>query len=247
MKPIAFALWLFALTGCLSNTAADQTESGTSKLEPQSSSGGGNGDYYGGKPDSGTYSRIAGESPCVNGPATTEKIHIGRNKAILTKRDPTTCLVTNEDIHLDDLEYASYEPGRVGHSEGIYVKSGVWQAQGINEAWCRLEGSNTQTGYDVIVLADYTAKRFVTKVTDSRRIRTGQTARREYFVDRIEREVHIGAKIRYRKDDFELEIDLQEFNGVTGKFRSSIRFEASGIDLRTEIGCRISGELEGVN
>jgi hypothetical protein len=252
MKRSLLFLAAVMLPGCLSNTDIGQNQSASAKLMLENNSGGGNGDYYGGKPEPGIYSRIdysnvTAAIPCRNGSAIVEKIQITNDGATLTKRDPATCEIIREDVQFNDLEYASYEPGRVGHSEGIYVKSGLWQSEGINEAWCRLEGSNTQTGYDVIVLANYATRQFSAKVTDSRQTSGGITTRREFFVDRVERDINADARIRYQNQDFELEIDLRAFNGVTGKFRSSIRFEASGLDLRTDIACRISGELEVAN
>lgn len=240
------------LSGCLSNTDIGQSQSASAKLMLENNSGGGNGDYYGGKPEPGTYSRIdytkiADSFPCRNGSAIVERILVTNEGATLTKQDPATCQIIREDVQFNELEYASYEPGRVGHSEGIYVKSGLWQSGGINEAWCRLEGSNIQSGYDVVVLANYAARHFSAKVTDSRQAGGGITNRREFFVNRVERDIDADARIRYRSEGFELEIDLTTFNVVTGKFRSSIKFEASGIDLKTEIACRISGELEGAN
>lgn len=245
MKLILMMVLVAGLSGCLPNEGVGQNGSEKPKLELQNSSGGGNGDYYGGKPEPGTYSRIATLNPC--GPLISEKIHISATNATLTKRDPITCQVVRQEIDFNDLEYAAYEPGRVGHSEGIYVKSGVLQTQGINEAWCRLEGSNTRTGYDVIVTANYATREFAAKVSDSRLLRNGETTRREFHVDQIERDVQAGSRIRYRNDDFVLEVDLTKFNAVTGKFNSKVKFEASGIDLETAIGCRLSGELEVVN
>jgi hypothetical protein len=250
MKRTLLFFALIGLSGCLSNSDLGEVQPSPTKLQLENSSGGGNGDYYGGKPEPGTYSRVAYSdmaNPCVSGPAVVEKIHVTNDSATLTKLDPTTCRTVQEEVSFNDLEYALYEPGRIGHAEGIFVKSGLWQSGGINEAWCRLEGSNTQTGYDVIVIAEYTSRLFSAKVTDSRQSSSGAITRREFPTDQVERDVESDSRIRYRNEDFELEINLAAFNGVTGKFRSSIRYEASGIDIQTEIGCRVSGELEGAN
>lgn len=245
MKLILMMVLSVGLTGCLPNEGVGQNGAEKPKLELQNSSGGGNGDYYGGKPEPGTYSRVATLNPC--GSLISEKIQISATNATLMKRDPITCQVVRQEVDFNDLEYATYEPGRVGHSEGIYVKSGVLQTQGINEAWCRLEGSNTRTGYDVIVTANYASRKFAAKVTDSQLLRNGETTRREFLVDQIERDIQADNRIRYRNTDFVLEIDLTKFNSVTGKFSSRVKFDASGIDMVTSIGCRLSGELEVVN
>lgn len=251
MKLILMIVLSVGLSGCLPNEGAVQNGADKPTLEFQNSSGGGNGDYYGGKPEPGTYSRVASFSSCsascLCNPLISEKIQISETSATLSKRDPTTCKVMRQEIDFNELEYAAYEPGRVGHSEGIYVKSGVLQSQGINEAWCRLEGSNTRTGYDVIVTANYDKREFASKVTDSKLLRNGETVRREFHVDSLERDIQPDSRIRYRSDDFVLEVDLTKFNAVTGKFSSKVKFEASGIDLETSIGCRLSGELETAN
>lgn len=246
MSFVTFICSLGALTlvGCSGSSSVFQNESDQTKSATPNSSGGGNGDYYGGKPQPGTYSRVGGFTACPGSPMVTEQIQVNSESAVLSKRDPKTCRTTRTEIKFEELEFANYEPGRVGRKDGIYVKSGDWQSQGVNEAWCRREGSNSRIGYDVIIIANYPVRQFAAKVADSQLLANGESQLRDYFVSQISREVQMDERLRYRGDKFELEVDLRAFNSVTGKFKSAVKFEASGIDVSTSVECRLSGELD---
>ncbi len=237
----------FQLLGCSPDSETLPNDTDYFKFAAANSSGGGNGDYYGGKPEPGTYSRQAGLDPCPDAPINVEQIHITESRATLVRRDLQTCRMVRSDVALEELEFASYEPGRVGHFDGIYVKSGRSQNDGIVEAWCRREGSTSSVGYDVIVRADYARGKFAAKVSESRYLADRTVNHREFQLENLDREVSADRRIRYRTNDFDMEVDTTSFNGVTGKFRASLKFDSSGINVATEISCRLSGTLDPLN
>lgn len=107
------------LTGCLEPTSSSTSTATQAKLLQNNS--GGNGDYYGGKPDPGVYRRVGSDDECES--CKTEVLQINSSSATLMQKNKTTRTNVRTAVNLDEIEYASYNPGRVGFQDGIYIKT----------------------------------------------------------------------------------------------------------------------------
>lgn len=227
-----------ALPGCSADTSFLSGAEGTPLPANQMSSttSGGNGDYYGGKPSPGTYQRFD---------ATTviERLRITEDSAELMTIDTATKLTSLKTIHFNEIEFAAYFPGHVGVGDGLYTKTPLLVSEGASEAWCRKPGSTSQVGYDVSIgktVQEQFYRANFSKTMFAKGVCIGeQTA----VVEGVVQDRSSIDRVRYRASGFELEIRFDTFNSVSGKFQGRLKFDQDA-QVDTPIECRIGGALD---
>jgi hypothetical protein len=262
-----------ALQGCSAGSSKLSLSENVLGVRNNSISSGGNGEYYGGKPTPGLYVRALPDLKCGGKAENLGEIRITDTKAEAKLVNPQDCSVTQQPLSLAAFEFASYDTGRVGHIEGIYTKvakaigssglsgsgssgssngssngssSGSSNAASptVEEMWCRKEGSTQRTGFDVVIKADYKNRRFQAFVVSAKVDAKGQIVRETYSALNVRRDVELNEKVRYRADDFELDIRTKTFNPTLGTMNGEFKYDLNGQSADMYLLCRLGGELD---
>lgn len=246
---IAFQFFsIIALSACTGSGFDTQSQSsaGKSKItfsndSSSSSSSGGNGEFYGGKPGNGTYVREVPGVSCGNLGSRIGEIVVTDDSATGTFVNPENCQITQQALSRDRLEFISYHAGLLSLAEGIYNKDNK-----PSEVWCREEGSTTDEGFDVKVVADYQKMRFQAVVVTGVKRADGSIERKEYVNQITRRDVDAGERVRYRagEDAFELEIRTRTFRASTGTMTGEFLYAMNGISASRNLNCRMGGEFD---
>ncbi len=261
------------LQGCSAGSSKLNQSESVLAVRNNSSSSGGNGEYYGGKPTPGLYVRALPDLKCGGKADNLGEIRITDTKAEAKLVNPQDCSVTQQTLSLTAFEFASYDTGRVGHIEGIYTKvakaigssgssgsgssgssngssgsssggSSNGASPTVEEMWCRKEGSTQRTGFDVVIKADYKNRRFQAFVVSAKVDAKGQVVRETYSALNVRRDVELNEKVRYRADDFELDIRTKTFNPTLGTMNGEFKYDLNGQSADMYLLCRLGGELD---
>ena len=223
---------------------AAQTKAGG----PQASTGlnsSGNGEYYGGKPQPGLYQRKVAATNCAASPEVLGEVLVSETGAVEKIMDPKTCAVQTQALTFDQLAYANYFTGRVGHLEGLYTKSQPSDNGTVEEAWCRGISSTNNTGFDVVIRADYKNRIFQAHVVSAKADRNGVIVRKEHPPLTVSRRADQGSRIRYRAEEqFEIDIETSLTNPWGGTMRGEFKYEINGFDSEQWLDCRLGGALD---
>lgn len=234
----------------------------TAKQESTLASGvnGGNGTPYGGKLTPGTYVRALTEQLCGSQIKNLGEIVVTEDSVTGTIMNTETC--TSVDVNLDtrDLEFAEYSEGRIGYFDGIYtdtkIKSGnsgnsgssentqVIKHDGIDEVWCRKEGSAANVGFDIVIKADYKKGEFTSIAASATMGTDGLITEQQYQPLVVDRRFDDMDRVRYRANNFELEIRQRSFNKGSGLMEGDLTYHLNGMATDMRINCRLGGELD---
>lgn len=158
------------------------------------------------------------------------------------QKNKTTRTNVRTAVNLDEIEYASYNPGRVGFQEGIYIRTSELASHLTNEVWCRKAGSLTRTGFDVVIQSELVAGEIRWRARLTRSYASRESQGTDVVVET--REVlnlqldHPSKNLlRYRAEEFRLLIDTEESIARKGKYDSKLDLG----DVDVEFSCRIDG------
>jgi hypothetical protein len=225
------------------SSSADQNQSSKEVSLQAGMSGSGNGEYYGGKPQPGLYLREVPNTGCASSPTVLGEVRVSETEATEKLVDPKTCKVSFQTVKFDQLSYASYFTGRVGHIEGIYSKKTQQNAGTMEEAWCRGVSSTINTGFDVMIRADYTNRIWQAFVVSAKPDRNGVIVRKEHPAITIQdRRFRAGERIRYKvEEQFEIDIEVSALNPWAGTMRAEFKYNINGFDAEQWLDCRLGG------
>lgn len=199
----------------------------------------GNGGHYGGKIENGTYARQIPDSQC--GANKVGEIIVTDQAVISKDLDVNSCQTTETIVDRANLDYALYSKGRVGLTDGLYVKQEVLASEGSEEVWCRGEGSGQYTGLDIIIKADYQNRSFEAHVVSQSEDANGQLVKTTHAPVRVSRDLSMFAKARYEgSGDFELDIRTDSRAQWAGTIQADLDFKGQG----HKVYCRLGGELD---
>lgn len=199
----------------------------------------GNGGHYGGKIENGTYARQIPDSQC--GANKVGEIIVTDQAVISKDLDVNSCQTTETIVDRANLDYALYSKGRVGLTDGLYVKQEVLATEGSEEVWCRGEGSGQYTGLDIIIKADYQNRSFEAHVVSQSEDANGQLVKTTHAPVRVSRDLSMFAKARYEgSGDFELDIRTDSRAQWAGTIQADLDFKGRG----HKVYCRLGGELD---
>ncbi len=209
----------------------------------------GNGQPYGGKILPGVYVRQLTEKICGSHIKNLGEITVTDNNASGKLVDVSTCSLVDVNLNLKEIEYAEYKQGRIGYFEGIYmqVKSDSSiniDVAGIDEIWCRKEGSSSTIGFDVVIKADYSKKIFTAVTASAIADSNGLIVNKLYKPQAVERRFEDLERVRYRADGFDLEIRRRDYNSLTGMMQGELVYELNGLNSTLKLNCRLGGELD---
>ena len=231
---------LLIFTACSSGL-----QSGTSNSTPVGKSfggsvnSGGNGEFYDGKPDPGLYLRTLPGDAC--GSKTIGEVLVTDFSIHAKSTDPKTCRVTTSEISPRSVEVANYNRAQLGLAEGIYARDGA--TGGVVEAWCRSEDSNSITGFDVLIQANYATRTYTARVSSQ------DKAHEPLSILRLNPKPEMISKrgvVKYASanDGFQLAIEPKTYDPVTGKMKALFQYKMLGFDVRLHWFCRLGGELD---
>ncbi len=228
----------------------------TVKQDPALSSGvnGGNGTPYGGKLRPGTYVRPLTEQICGSEIKNLGEIVVTEESVTGKIINSESCISVDVNLDIRDLEFAEYSEGRIGYFEGIYsdtkIKSGksentqAVENDGIEEVWCRKEGSAANVGFDIVIKADYKKGEFTSIAASASMGSDGQITEQRYQPLLVDRRFDDMDRVRYRATNFELEIRQRSFNKGSGLMEGDLTYALNGINTDMRISCRLGGELD---
>ena len=210
---------------------------------------GGNGTQYDGKILPGTYVRQLTDQFCGSEIENLGEIIVTETQATGRLIDPSTCAAQDLNINLNTIEQASYQQGRIGFLEGIYSTQveevNQQKVEGIDEVWCRKEGSTSATGLDIVVKADYQSGNFQAVVASAKTLADGSVSEVQHAPFEItERRFEDMDRVRYRAPGFELEIRRRDFDQKTGLMRGDLLYAREGMNENISIYCRLGGQLD---
>ncbi len=205
----------------------------------------GNGEYYGGKPQPGLYVRQVPDTKCPASPTVLGEVLVTNDGATEKVLNPKTCAVTTQSLNFEQLAYANYFTGRVGHAEGLYAKESSQNSGVVEEAWCRGISSTRATGFDVVIRADYKNRIYTAHVVSAKADKNGVIVRKEQAPIVIGRRFEAGERIRYRtEENFEIDIQTSVVNPWAGTMRGEFKYDMNGFDSEQWLECRLGGALD---
>ncbi len=223
---LATFLPLMFLTAC-SNSI--QMTSGDVKANQIFQRGSGNGDYYSGKLENGTYARNIPDTQC--GTQTMGEIIVTDNNILSREVDPQSCQVTETLVGQQSLDYAFYANSRLGLNDGLYVRQDKAPGIASEEVWCRGQNSGPAQGFDLIIKADATAKSFEAQI---------MTEQQTLEPLKVERDLGMFERARYRGSNFVLDIRTNS----TAQWAGTIQADLKLGDKDYVLYCRLGGELD---
>lgn len=234
---------------CSKNVDNMNTADQASSFKSISTDESGNGHPYGGKILPGLYVRQLTEKICGPHIKNLGEITVTDKDAKGKLLDVSTCSLVDVNLSLNEFEYAEYKQGRIGYFEGIFSQGNAKNpvsddVVGIDEVWCRKEGSSSAIGFDVVIKADYNKKVFTAVAASAIVESNGLLTNKTYKPQTVSRRFEDLERVRYRADGFDLEIRRRSFKSVTGMMQGDLVYELNGLNNELKLNCRLGGELD---
>lgn len=237
---IAFSMAVVYFQACTSSPGRVAFES----LEAQANGSVGRGDSYDGKPDEGSYYRMAPDTRCGTALALYGQIDIQGETVNAKFLDTESCMKKEERLALSQLEYDSYMRGVIGFGEGVFERKektpdlSQREAQ-LPEVWCRSSGSSETHGLDVLVRgAPATGT-----IWPSIAVSDSNLSPMTFHPSNALRSVK-GRLVQYKGDGFQLDLDLGSQNTTGAKVTGHLIAEFGGQRFDQAVSCRTAGALD---
>jgi hypothetical protein len=248
-KILVSILAIFALVFLYQNCSTKTLTKQPTQQAGISGGTGGNGDFYEGKPEPGTYYRTAPDSRCnplgILG-ATVKvlsSIMITDTAAFISELNLTTCNTSNRELTFDELEQSIYNRDYLGFSEGIYEKQDLLNLLTLNETWCQVQTD----AYAIDVVVQTNALGLLPQATQYSAIRNlDQTITVNPSGSFNVSRTYSSSVVTYTAADFALSVDTSQPLSADGKRSGHVQTTLDGNAVSTDVECRSGGLLDPI-